>query len=163
MYFALLTRAVLARTPHFCAHTSASLIFDQRRHRKRLAGCNPNKIQYIAPAFPVVQPIVRDDPGPLGERVKNYASSLAGLNEGANCNVMIIQQETYSGEPDEISGYSRKETSNFESSNTFDIYIFDKATFTNTGDGAHSICWQVLYLVPPALHRNFRRCSIHHP
>jgi hypothetical protein len=101
-------------------------------------GCDAKKVRYHAPKFPVVPdpPFPIDDPELLGNRVRRYASNLAKMNEKSKCNVMIIQQETYDGKPDKKSGYSRKETSNFLSSNTFDIWIFDKATFTNTGDGA---------------------------
>lgn len=99
------------------------------------SGCDADKVKYTKPGAATWALSSDDSPEGLGARVRGYSEYLADLNKPAGCNVMIIQQETYEGEPDESSGFLRKEASNFGSTNTFDIYIFDTATFTNIGDG----------------------------
>lgn len=64
------------------------------------------------------------------ENVKALVSRLA--QENPACNVMVIQQETYDG-PEGISGVKSESTVVF-GTNTFDVWVFDSGTFTNTGD-----------------------------
>lgn len=64
------------------------------------------------------------------ENVKALVSRLA--QENPACNVMVIQQETYDG-PQGISGVKSESTVQF-GTNTFDVWVFDSGTFTNTGD-----------------------------
>ena len=65
------------------------------------------------------------------ENVKALVSRLAQANP--SCNVMVIQQETYDGRPQDISDVKSESTVVF-GTNRFDVFVFGSGTFTNKGD-----------------------------
>lgn len=65
------------------------------------------------------------------ENVEALVGMLAQANPA--CNVMVIQQETYDG-PQGITGVKGEGSTVVFGTNTFDVWVFDSGTFTNTGD-----------------------------
>lgn len=84
----------------------------------------------VAPSDPSLEgwdsPSVQD----ADKNVKDLVSTLAEENPGYD--VMVIQQETYSG-PTDISGVKYSSTVDF-GTNTFDVWVFKSGSFTNEGD-----------------------------
>lgn len=74
---------------------------------------------------------VIEDVQKADENVKALVSRLAQASPA--CNVMVIQQETYNGRPQDISGVKSESTVVF-GTNRFDVFVFDSGTFTNKGD-----------------------------